>query len=771
MHGRVPLQKAKKARPAMLRGYNLRAHLGVLVAAALLPAVILGILVLVDNDTAYRQVAEARASGNAAALAQAIARDQQIQRALVQALVELPEADDPEEEIGDFEAVARRLAAPIDGWVVLVDVASGRQLVNTRLPRGAEMPPPLVGPSAGSLLRETVLRSGGMVTSNLLAGQRLPEPFLAVMAPVVVDGRVTRIVALMTMPKRLSGLLREAVLGEGAVATLVDAGGTVVARSLDDARWRGTHLAQWRAEDARRARVFEHHSLDGTPALIATQPVAGMAGWYVGITQPWSRFGVLQDAAFLKPLLGAVATMVLGTLLVLWFAGRIARPVEALAADAARDADDAATPGAAEKPRSGIRELDALADQVVRARETLRRRAREAEDQTALMGSVMDAAAEPVFAKNLSLEFVIANRAAWEAMGGSHDKLIGRRTAEVGDPVLAPVSEAHDRAVIATGQPWTGEQDVSTKLGRRIFMTTKVPWRDASGRIIGIVAVAHDRTHAREVERRLAAAQARLLQVSRLDATGAMAAGLAHEINQPLTAVSNYANAATRLLGDPGTPVPPWERIEEVRRVLPNVTAQARRAGAILSRLRGFISDGATELRDEPVEEVLQDAAAIAAATLAREEAQLELDLCPPLGSARIDRVQLQQVLFNLLRNAAEAMRDSPVRHVRLSAWRAVPGAKGDLVIEVADSGPGLPDEVRAQLFEPFVTTKPDGLGVGLAICRRVVEAQGGVLETGTAPEGGALFRIRLPDGMPPDGLLADGLLADAAGPKAVPTA
>lgn len=748
MHGRVPLPPDRPARPPRLqwphgggrRSYSLRAWLGVLVAAALLPAVLLGVLVLVDNFVAYRQVAEARASGNARALAQMLARDQEIQRALVLALAGLPEADDPPEEIGDFDAVARRLAAPIEGWVVLFDIASGRQLVNTRLPRGAALPA-LV---PGGALREQVVRNRGMVTSNLARSAALDSPYLAILAPVMIDGEPARIVGLITRPERLAGLLREAALGGGAIATLVDGTGTLIARTADDARWRGTQLVQWRPEDGRRPRVFEHRSLDGVRALIATHPVAGTPGWSVGITEPWSRFGVLSDATFMKPLAGAVAAMLLGTALVLWFARRLARPVEALAADAARDADGPEGADGGGKPRSGIRELDALADQVARARETLRRRAREAEDQAALMSSVMDAATEPVFAKNLDLEFVIANRAAWAVMGGSHDRLIGRRTTEVGDPRLAPVSEAHDREVIVSGRPWTGEQDVMTELGRRIFMTTKVPWRDAAGRIIGIVAIARDITRAREVERRLAAAQARLLQVSRLDATGAMAAGLAHEINQPLTAVSNYATAATRLLGEAGAPPPPWERIEEVRRVLPNVTAQARRAGAILSRLRSFISDGATELRNEPVEEVLRDAAAIAGATLAREEATLTLDLRLPLGSARIDRVQLQQVLFNLLRNAAEAMRDRPRREIRLSAWRAGPQDQGALVIEVADSGPGLPEEVRAQLFEPFVSTKPDGLGVGLAICRRVVEAQGGGLETGTAPEGGALFRIRL---------------------------
>lgn len=737
MHGLAPLPPSASRLRAPRLHFGLRVHLGVLVAVALLPALALGGLVFWDAASAYHRASESRLAAQSRALALAISRDLQVQRALVRALIELPEPSDPGADLTDFDMIARRLAAPVGGWVVMTDPGTQRQLVNTRLPAGSPLPPSW---GAGAL-RDQVLAGDGVVVLNLTSSPRLPEPFLGVMAALRSGGVVTRILGLHTSPDRLVAILRQVPLAAGGFAAVIDGNGRLVARSHDHARWVGEPVPQASPADAIRGRTVRSTNLAGEDVLVSTHPVPDSPGWFVTVAEPWSRFASLHNETFVKPLIGAIASFLLGVLLVLWFAGRIVRPVEALARAVDSDREPAIVPQA-----TGIDELDKLARQIVAAREGLRRRAAEAEHQAALIASVMDAATEPVFAKDLDLKFVIANRAATEVMGGSMEALIGRRVIEVADPRVAPLSEGHDRRVIATGQPWTGEQDVMTEVGRRVFMTTKVPWRDRTGRVIGIVAVARDITRAREIEHRLAAAQARLLQVSRLGATGMMAAGLAHEINQPLTAMANYAGAATRLLGEPGTPPPPRERIEEVRRVLPNVTAQARRAGAILARLRSFISDGTSELRPEPVEEVLRDACAIAAGTLAREDAELTLDIQGPLGTAQLDRVQLQQVLFNLLRNAAEAMRDAPMRRVRLSAGWISQDTGRALMIEVADSGPGLPAGIVAQLFEPFVTTKPDGLGVGLAICRRAIEAQGGTLQADRAPEGGALFRIILPE-------------------------
>jgi PAS domain S-box-containing protein len=739
MHGRVPLplaghDPASGAAPVSGRGFGIRAHLGMLVAIALLPALALGTLMFWRAATEYRAQAEARLMAEARGLARAIARDVAMRRVLAETLAALPEAADPPGRLDTFDSLARRVAAPIEGWVLLWEADTGRMLVNTRVARDGPMPD---SPPAGPL-RDAALAAGEVTLSQLAVSGRVPAPYLSVAAPVTEQGRLVRLVMLNSFATRLVPVVANAALPNGGFATLIDGTGRVIARSHEQERFVGAQVMPWSADTARQPRIVRRRNLAGEDVLLASHPVPETPDWYVVVAEPWRRFASLHNEHFVAPLAGEVATFALGILLIAWFAGRIVRRVQALT-----DAPPDQAP-----PPSGIRELDALAGAIVEARAGLRQRAEEAEEQRALVASVLDAAADPIFAKDLQLRFVMANRATNRIIDAPEAPLAGRSAFDTADPASAALAEAQDRHVIETGMPWTGEHRILRPEGAQLFVTTKVPWRNAAGSIIGVVGVARDITRARAAEERLAAAQARLLQVSRLGATGAMAAGLAHEINQPLTAVSNYTSAAARLLGEPGSPPPPVPRLEEVRRVLPAATAQARRAGDILARLRGFISDGAGEHHPEPLDEVLHDAAAIAGATLAREQAELLLDIPRPLGHVRVDRVQIQQVLLNLLRNAAEAMREGNQRRVRLSAWRVAPAPPdaGGVVIEVADTGPGLPPEVEAHLFEPFITTKPDGLGVGLAICRSIIEAHGGTLQADRGREGGACFRITLPD-------------------------
>jgi len=238
----------------------------------------------------------------------------------------------------------------------------------------------------------------------------------------------------------------------------------------------------------------------------------------------------------------------------------------------------------------------------------------------------------------------------------------------------------------------------------------------------------------REREERLKQVQSELVHVSRVNEMGLMVWTLAHELNQPLSAVTNYIRAG-QLLAERG-------EAEKLRTTLARAGEQTARAGQIIQRLRAFVKKGETERRIEGVRETIEEAQMLALVDAGQRAASVAIKLEPGLPSALIDKVQIQQVLLNLIRNATEAMADSPRREIVISAAPA----DGDMIeIQVADSGPGLAPEVRERLFQPFTTTKAHGMGVGLSICRSIIEGHGGRLWAADNPGGGALFCFTLP--------------------------
>ena len=238
----------------------------------------------------------------------------------------------------------------------------------------------------------------------------------------------------------------------------------------------------------------------------------------------------------------------------------------------------------------------------------------------------------------------------------------------------------------------------------------------------------------REREERLKQVQSELLHVSRVNEMGMMVWTLAHEINQPLAAVTNYIRAGKMMveLGD----------ATKLNTTLDRAGEQTARAGQIIQRLRNFVKKGETERRIEDIRATIEEAHNLAVADGSGERAAVEISVGPSLPSAFIDKIQIQQVLLNLIRNAVEAMAESPRRQVVISAF---PSGDDLIEVRVADTGPGLAPEVREKLFRPFTTTKAHGMGVGLSICRSIVEAHGGKLWATDNPGGGTLFCFTLP--------------------------
>jgi two-component system, LuxR family, sensor kinase FixL len=235
---------------------------------------------------------------------------------------------------------------------------------------------------------------------------------------------------------------------------------------------------------------------------------------------------------------------------------------------------------------------------------------------------------------------------------------------------------------------------------------------------------------------RLRQSQLELWLATRLTAAGHLAGALAHELNQPLTAIANSVHAARRLLVDGAQ-----DKIAKVPEILAEAAGQALRGGQIIRRLREFITRGETEKRIEGVRALVESACELALTRSNALGVNVQFRFDPAAVDVFANRTQIQQVLVNVIHNAFEAMAGTPRREIIVTTGLLDPGF---VEISVADSGPGLAEDVVARLFEPFVSNKHDGMGLGLSIARSIIEAHGGKIRAEPNPEGGAVFRFTL---------------------------
>lgn len=247
-----------------------------------------------------------------------------------------------------------------------------------------------------------------------------------------------------------------------------------------------------------------------------------------------------------------------------------------------------------------------------------------------------------------------------------------------------------------------------------------------------------DITERQLTRQRLQELQSELSHVSRVSEMGQMASALAHEINQPLTAASNYLQAA-RLLRDR----PDGDDPARLGQAIELAAAQVTRAAQILNRLRIFLRKGEPEQQAEDTAALVEEASAIALVGARERGVTVHLRIAANLPKVHVDKIQIQQVIVNLVRNAIEAMEHSPRRELTISAER-MPEAR-QVVMRVMDTGPGLAPEVAERLFQPFVTTKAHGMGVGLSICRSIIAGHAGELTVQANPEGGTVFSFTVP--------------------------
>ncbi len=316
--------------------------------------------------------------------------------------------------------------------------------------------------------------------------------------------------------------------------------------------------------------------------------------------------------------------------------------------------------------------------------------------------------------------------AAERLFGYAADEVVGRNVS-----MLMPPSyrEQHDGCL--TRYLTTGER----KDGSTFPMELSVgEARSAQRRFF--TGFMRDLTDRQQTQLRLQALQAEIIHMSRFTALGEMASTLAHELNQPLSAVANYLTGARRLLaGGPSDAIP------MAREAMERATEQALRAGQIIRHLRDFVARGEIERQPENLGKLIEEASALALVGIKETGVRVSFELDPRAEFVLAAKIQIQQVLFNLIRNALEAMQDTLSRRLLISTRRDDEEA---VEVSVADTGPGIAPEIAAQLFQPFKTTKPHGMGVGLSISRTIVEAHHGRLWAEPNPSGGTVFRLTL---------------------------
>ena len=380
-----------------------------------------------------------------------------------------------------------------------------------------------------------------------------------------------------------------------------------------------------------------------------------------------------------------------------------------------------------------------LGDRVRRARHAVEETNRDLVAREAHLKSILDTIPDAMIVIDPKGRIQSFSSAAERLFGRQADDVIGKNVSML---MPSPYREGHDgyverylrtgeRRIIGVGRVVVGER----KDGSTFPMELAVGEMKSNDRLF-FTGFIRDLSERQKTEGRLQELQSELIHISRLTAMGEMASTLAHELNQPLAAISNYLKGARRILDGRAENAPGL-----VAEALDKASEQSLRAGQIISRLRNFVARGEAERKVESLSKLLEEASALALVGAKDQGVKVRFDLDTGNDLVFADKVQVQQVVLNLIRNAIEAMSESPTRQLVISSTATGPST---VQVSVSDTGSGLSPDILPQLFQPFMTTKKHGMGVGLSISKTIVEAHGGRLWATPNPAGGTVFHLTL---------------------------
>lgn len=350
--------------------------------------------------------------------------------------------------------------------------------------------------------------------------------------------------------------------------------------------------------------------------------------------------------------------------------------------------------------------------------------------------TTFDSVPDPVLVLDDQVRILRVNQAAAFLFGLSYEQIVGKSC----DALISATNKVFDRGLLerCAQSKEHEEEEIHDAARDRWFLASASPITDTQGRITGFLYLARDVTERKQAQAEAHRRLTELAHVTRVASLGELASSLTHEINQPLTAILANAQAAQRFLA------PPNPDLYEVQQILGDIVGDAKRVCEVVRRMRALLRKQTPSYESFDLNEAVLEAVTLANSAAPLNELAITITTLADPIIVKADRVQLQQVLFNLLMNAAAAMKDMP-RHLRRITVTTEVISERMVKVSVTDCGPGIPERDTHRIFEPFYTTKPDGMGMGLSISRTIIKAHGGEMHGFNNLEGGATFTFTLP--------------------------